>query len=455
MSGGGWKTQNKVRPGAYINVDSVPQPAANETTKGVVFTMTQGLKWGENGIVTVTAVSNFEALFGLQLNAPELTALRLILLKAKKVLVYNFNDGVKATGTAAPLPWTFEAKYSGTRGNDIKVNVLPDASGVAKYTVQTFFGTDLVDSQAIVGADKLIANDYVVPTVIEAAKADNGVAMLTALASPVIVTLSGGTDEDTSAQVDGLIEAIETHEFNVATAAGQPVSAAIHQLLATTVIRLREEEGVKAQAVIPEQTNYTPDHEGVIVLGNGVKLQDGTVLDNSMAAAFVAGAESVAGANKSLTFFEFPDAMDVVPRYNGEAQETALKTGVMIFIAMRDMVKIQVDINSLTTFTDKKNHNFSKNRVLRVLDDIANDTRITWEDNFIGQVTNNATGRDQFKANRAQYLAGLQAIGAIENFDPSADIVVIQGDSKDSIVATVNVQPTDSLEKLYMTVSVD
>jgi Ca2+-binding RTX toxin-like protein len=114
---------------------------------------------------------------------------------------------------------------------------------------------------------------------------------------------------------------------------------------------------------------------------------------------------------------------------------------------------VLVDINSLTTFTDAKGQEFSKNRVLRVLDAIANNTRETWEDNFIGQVTNDAAGRDLFKANRAEYLAGLQAQGAIENFTTD-DIVVSAGDTKDSVVATISVQPTDAMEKLYMTVYV-
>lgn len=103
------------------------------------------------------------------------------------------------------------------------------------------------------------------------------------------------------------------------------------------------------------------------------------------------------------------------------------------------------------TFTDTKGVEFSKNRVLRVLDAIANNTRITWEDNFIGKVSNNAAGRDLFKANRAEYLANLQAQGAIENFTTD-DITVSQGANKDSVVTTLSIQPTDAMEKLYMTV---
>lgn len=477
MAGGVWKKQDKVLPGAYINVVSKGQPIVNETEKGVVFTIMQNLKWGKNGVIEVDARSNFISLFGLPIDSPELTALRNILIKAKKVYVFNFNGGNKAQAQSDVLPWTFEAACSGSRGNDLKVSAMPDPSNVGKYIVQTFFGTVQVDKQVVTSASELLANDYFVPTIIDSAKDDDGFEMLSALTTPVLISFENGTDASAGSQVDALIEAIETYEFNVLTAAGQDASAGIHQLLAQTVIRLRDEHGRKIQAVVPESTaanSFTVgqsevggqdtigtsgdagaveyDHEGVIVVANGVRLKDGTVLSATMAAAFVAGATSAAEANQSLTYMEFPNAIDAVPRYNEEVQVAKVKSGVMCFISSRDSVKILSDINSLVTFTEEKNQEFSKNRVLRVLDDIANNTRETWEDNFIGKITNNATGRDLFKANRADYLSRLQAIEAITNFDPSADIVVEEGATKDSVVATIVVQPTDAMEKLYMTV---
>ena len=452
MAGGTWKNQNKVLPGAYVNVVSKGQPITNETEKGVVFTMTQGLKWGANGVVEVTATSNFISLFGVDISAPELTALRLILLKARKAYVFNFNNGLKAAASSGVLPWNFSAKYGGTRGNDLKVIVTPDPTTTGKYTVQSFFGTTLVDTQSVTKASGLVANDYLVPTVNDSAKSDDGASLLESLTTPVQISFTGGTDVEAGTQTDDLITAIETYDFNVLTAAGQSATAAIHQLFAATAIRLRDEQGRKIQAVIPEQTAYTPNHEGVIVVANGVQLKDGTVLTPTLAAGFVAGATSAAEPNESLTYFVFPDAVDCVPRYNEDSQIDKVNNGVMCFIVSRDVVKILTDINSLHTFTDEKNQEFSKNRVLRVLDDIANDTRETWEDNFIGKITNNSSGLDLFKANRAQYLSGLQQIGAIENFDPAADITVTAGQTKDSVVATINVQPTDSMEKLYMTV---
>lgn len=449
MSGGTWKKEDKKLPGAYINVVSQAQPIVNDTEKGVVFTLLQGMRWGENGVVEVDTRTDFRSIFGVGIEDASLDALRLILLNARKVYVFNFNGGEKATGNTEVTPWEFEAKYGGSRGNDIQINVSPDPSGASKYIVQTFFGTDLVDTQSIFKATELKSTNFWNAKLVDVAVEDEGAGMLAALTTPVLFPLSGGTDLEAGAQADALGEAIETYDFNVLTAAGQADTGGIHQLLATLAIRLRDEQGKKVQAVIPELENYKPDHEGVIVVANGVKLKNGTVLPATLAAAFVAGATSAAESNQSLTYTPFPDAVDAVPRFNEQTQIEKVDAGELAFISSRETVKILTDINSLHTFTDEKNQEFKKNRVLRVLDDIANNTRQTWEDNFIGKVTNDAAGQDLFKSNRAQYLNNLQNIGAITNFDPAADVIVGQGETKDSVTVTINVQPTDSMEKLY------
>ena len=114
---------------------------------------------------------------------------------------------------------------------------------------------------------------------------------------------------------------------------------------------------------------------------------------------------------------------------------------------------VEQDINSLVTFTPEKNQGFSKNRVMRVVDGVANDSKQTFEDNYIGKVTNNVDGRELFKADRIEYFNGLQAISAIEAFD-SEELTIEAGATKDSVVMNVAIMPTDAMEKLYMTVEV-
>ncbi|HGZ2521199.1 TPA: phage tail sheath C-terminal domain-containing protein, partial [Enterococcus faecalis] len=131
----------------------------------------------------------------------------------------------------------------------------------------------------------------------------------------------------------------------------------------------------------------------------------------------------------------------------------SLQKGEFIFIEKRGEVVIEKDINSLHTFEPEKGKEFAKNRVLRVLDDIANTTKQAFEDNFIGKVNSDKDGREMFKANRIAYFDSLQAAGAITDFKAD-DVEVIEGNERDSIVLNVAIQPVDALEKLYMTVQV-
>lgn len=87
------------------------------------------------------------------------------------------------------------------------------------------------------------------------------------------------------------------------------------------------------------------------------------------------------------------------------------------------------------------------------MDDIANNSKKTFEDNFIGKVNADQDGRELFKADRISYFNSLQGAGAITNFSAD-DVVVEAGNDKDSIVLNVQVQPIDAMEKLYMTVQV-
>ena len=117
-------------------------------------------------------------------------------------------------------------------------------------------------------------------------------------------------------------------------------------------------------------------------------------------------------------------------------------------------VVIESDINTLVNVGVDKNDSFKKNRVIRTLDDIATTVRSTFENCFIGKVTRNEAGKNAFKAAIIKYFSELQNMEAIQNFT-SEDVEVLDGESIDAIVVNVSVQPLDSMEKLYMTVTVN
>lgn len=464
-----WKTQNKRRPGAYFNVVGKGNNNNGTDIGRTLLPVSTSLNWGAKGIIKLNSDSNFKALLGHDIDEPELQTLHEVLKGANTVLLLNNNDGVAATANDESLPWAFTAKYSGTVGNDLHVTVQKSDS---KVIVSTLLNSRIVDQQDV-NVDKpesLMSNDYILvkltdrttPTSPTTKDGDDNTkapivkpASLNPLADlqhDVTVDLTGGTNTPVDIS-DLLNDALETEDYDVATTAGFPIDSPIHKQLIDEIKHLREDNDIKVRGVVP----YTGDkvnYEGISTVANGVVLGDGTELDATVAAGFFAGASSSADAAKSLTYVEYPDAISAYPKFSNDRTIEALENGEIIFTTKRnETVVIEQDINSLTSFTDEKPVFFGKNRVVRTMDTIVTNTKRTFEDMFIGKITNSSTGRDLFKANRVSYLQSLADANVISDFKED-DISIEAGNDRDSILVNLAVKPLDSMEKLYMTMIV-
>lgn len=441
---GTFTAQNKVRPGAYVNVvgDGVVSETSNVGT--LLLFSDQQLDWGPTGTVTLTASSDFKKLLGVGLTDPKLAALNEALKDAETVKFVNLNGGTKANATADPFEVT--AKYPGTRGNDITFTIEADPGDNTKATVKTILGTEVVAEDSVVwsGLTAYTGNDYVDVK----PKADAAAKNFTTAS----VKLTGGTTT-TVDMATAMTEAMDNEEFAVATTGGIGTESNAHSLLAQGIKRLRENEGLKVRGVVPFSSPV--NYEGVSQVANGYVLGDGTVISPTLAAARFAGMSANADEVTSLTYANINDAVAASPKLDDEATKKALTAGKIVFTTRRGgSVVVEQDINSLTSFSSKKPNSWAKNRVLRVMDTVAQYCEDTFEDSFIGTQTNNAAGRDLYKANIVSYLADEEAEGAIEGFDPTTDIAVAQGADKDSVVVDLTITPTDSMEKLYMTITV-
>src|SRR5690606_24370426 len=246
------------------------------------------------------------------------------------------------------------------------------------------------------------------------------------------------------------LEAIELHDFN--TMAAPIEDETLKGIFTSFVRRLREDEGKKIQVVLPDYPNA--DYEGVISVKNGVVLEDGTTLNNMQATAWVAGATAAANVNESLTYAAYDGAVDVDIRFTNTEIVRALRNGEFVFVPSDGRAIVEQDINTFTSYTSTKRYHFSKNRVIRVLDGIANDLKGIFERTFIGKVNNDTDGRNLFKNEIINYLNALQDIGAIQNFDSQNDVTVSPGAEMDSVYVELYVQPVDAIEKIYMDIIV-
>lgn len=458
MAGGTWTAQNKVRPGAYINFKAVPITSSNLGTRGVM-TMPVALTWGPQK--EVIELYSSDLLDGKSIDKvgfsaadPESLLLRQALSNCYKAYIYRLDvGGTKATVTSGGL--TATAKYAGTGGNEVSFAVVENAADTSVWDVITYFRASEKDRQVISKSgtlQDLKSNDFIdwggtIPT--------NAV---------VAVKLEGGTNgtvsTDAYTDTDGYLSKIKGYVWNTMAIpqSDDIVTNTIKSAVAAFVTDLRETEGKKVQAVLH---NATSNYEGIISVCQGYKTVD-EVVTPSMFTAYVAGLTAGSEVNVSNTYKVINNAVSIVYDEGVEPFDHAailkkLASGQFILSTRQDGgIVIEQDINTLHSPYPSAdvNYTFSKNRVIRTLDAINSEITTLFQNTYIGKISNNVDGRNVFLADIIAYLRKLQDASAIQNFDSETDISVAQGEAIDSVVVTLAVQPVDSMEKLYCTVSV-
>jgi hypothetical protein len=83
----------------------------------------------------------------------------------------------------------------------------------------------------------------------------------------------------------------------------------------------------------------------------------------------------------------------------------------------------------------------------------CNDTYEYFTKYYIGKVDNNDNGRALLRKYLIGYLNEMQSNNGIQNF-VADDVEVLPGNAVDAVVVNVAIQPVDSIEKIYATVTV-
>ncbi len=437
MAGGTFVAMNKVRPGAYINFESVPKPLMTVAERGVV-TMPVAMEWGpQDTIITLLSEDllngNSIAKIGYDAFDAESLVFREALKNAYKAYIYRADTGgTKATATIGNL--TAAAKYAGVVGNRLTIAVVADDSN---FKVQTFLDGGLKDEQVVSSIATLQSNDWVDFT---------GEGALTAAAG---TALTGGTNGTVNASVlTTYFSKVEKLKWNTM---GVPLQLENIGAQVTTFIRhMRDELGKKCQAVLVDYP--TADYEGIISVSQGYKTSSETVTKYIFAAT-VAGMTAGAAVNESNTFKELVDAVEIIGELTDSEIQEALQSGKFVLSRRDDdVVVVEQDINTFKSFVPKKGKEYAKNRVIRCLDEINNTTKLTWEKSYAGKVDNDEDGRNTFKADLIAFGKQLQGLRAITDFDGSEDISVIKGQNIEDVICDWALTPVDAMEKLYMTV---
>ena len=324
MAGGTFDiNQEKIRPGSYINYKSRKKKTISTSTRGKVVIPLVGYDWGPSGEfikLTLDSPDAEYAKFGRSVLSGEEETLPILLAfeNASEVYAYIISGGKKAKKTQGAL--TIEAKYPGTRGNDITVISTANLDGgfdVMVYLdgelMETFSGCSTIAELVDEGSEYVTFS---------------GEGDLTAFAG---AALAGGENSNTSNQdFTTFLDKVEKVKCNTVLI---PVTdSALVNAAASKVKYLRNNVGKTVQFVFP---NFAGDHIGIINVTNAFVF-DGIELTDAQAAAWVAGVTAGSDKTTSNTYRVVNHASSVLREKSNEEAEAAILAGEFFFSTSDD-----------------------------------------------------------------------------------------------------------------------
>lgn len=426
LGGGVFTTQNKKIAGAYINFVSANQ-ASNALSERGTCAIPMTLSWGEEDKIFLVEGAEFQrkskSMFGYDYNDKKLLGLREVFKNAQKVYIYRLNTGTKAFNEFA------EAKYSGIRGNDIKIAIATNVDEPTKFDVKTYLDNGLVDTQTVTTAAELVSNEFV------------------NFKSDAELTLTAGTPLESGSDGSGVtvgdwqkaFAKLESYAFN--TLAIVSDDSSVKDLAVAYTKRRRYEEGVKFQTVMHKMA---ADEKGIISVENNA---------TSEIVYWVAGAQAGCAVNKSCTNKKYDGELTINVDYTQAQLEKLIDAGKFAFHRVGDDIRVLTDINSKVTVTLEEGEDFKANQTIRVIDQIGNDIATVFNTKYLGIMPNNEQGRISLWSDIVDIYMQLQEIQAIEGF-VSTDLTVSEGNGKKDVVTNSQVKVTNAMEKMYMTVVV-
>lgn len=442
MAGGTFsKLVGKVRPGTYINFETSEVNLVGNSERGAVIIPMVGYPYGPAGeFITIEGGSpdaNYTKL-GYSVYEAPLLLVKEALKNAKTVIIYIPSQGAKATKTVSTPAVTATAKYGGSRGNDLKFDIV--ASAVSGFDVNVYLDSDTVETfegLATVGDLKATGSVWLDFTGTDS----------TALAAVAAQSLAGGADGSATAQqITTFLDSAESIPWN--TMAFPLTDGSMLAAFKSKIKYLREEVGKYRKGVC---SGLAADFEGIINVVNGYKLSDGTEVTAEKAVAWAAGADAGASVTESLTYKAVEDAVDIIGLKSHAQAVAAINAGQFFFsFNEKSEVAVEYDINSLTTFGDKA-ESWRKNRVLRVLDSLGESIMLNFPPN---KYDNNSTGWDVMEGIGKSILRTYYEEGAITDVYYDRDFKVDRNASVgDKTFFNVGIKPVDSAEKLFFTIT--
>lgn len=431
LGGGSFLTENKVLPGSYINFASTENTAVNLADRGVV-AIPLILNWGRNGVRELTKkdfMKNCKAYFGYSYTHNSMYPFREMFKHAKKIYVYRLgSQSVKAENIYAT------AKYGGSCGNKISVEILNSADKSGYYAVTTYYEGMAVDIQLVRNMEELHSNAYVTFKDVEIEETPVGG-----------LALENGKTVVNNQEYQQALDAFESYSFNSLVL---PVGddSEITDLFVEYTKRRRDEEGVKFQLVC---YRASCDYEGVVSVYNDT----GYYYDTDLV-YWVGGLMAGLNVNQSALNLKYDGEIPfdkIICDFTQTQLEEFIEKGQLVLHKVNDEPRVLADINTMVTTTAEKGEMFKENQTVRVCDQIAGDIATLFNTYYLGIVPNDNAGRLSLWNDIVKHHQKLARLRAIEDFSEE-DITVELGETKKSVVVNDCITVVNAMGKLYMTV---
>lgn len=437
--GGKWIVQNKVLPGFYHKFLSAAKLGIAISDRGRAAIGLE-LDWGAEGEIVTVESADFardtRKIFGYSYTDDKMKPLREIFRNATVLYFYRLNGG----GGKATCKWG-DAKYSGTRGNDVKIVISAAVDEADKFDVDTYLAGSRIDTQRVATMAELADNDFVVWKKDATITADAGVDM------------TGGTNGTANGDAhQTFLDKAERVPFHT-LACNSNDKATIGLYVAYTK-RMCDEVGKLFQLVVcgtdADSGAVNPDNYNVIVVQNKVLDTDAP---EYAAIYWALGAHAGVAINKTLQNKIYDGEYKLDTDYTQTELVNFIKAGKFVFHEAGEKVRVLADINSFVTLTEEEQEDFKSNQSIRVFYQQITDISAFFNNYYQGITPNDQDGRSAFRGAVIKYLQSLQDIRAIQEFDPDT-VECEKGEAKGSVLLNYPTNAVNAMFQLYATITV-
>lgn len=209
--------------------------------------------------------------------------------------------------------------------------------------------------------------------------------------------------------LQSILKDLKNKKFNYMAIPG---IASLETSTVCTWIKECRKEGKIFKAVLP---NVTADYEGIVNFATtGIKVGEKTYTTEEYCAR-IAGILAGIPVTRSSTYYVLEEVDEITEH---EEPDADIDAGKLILINDGVKIKIGRGVNSLTTIEEPKSKEFKKIKIVEAMDIMYEDIKTTFEDEYIGKVTNSYDNKIIFLSAVNAYFRGLQKDGVL---DPNSE----------------------------------